>query len=381
MGALSISSTSPITATDGVGNALAWCNGVLTFSGAIPTLVANHQANFSFPGSGSFTFSGIASLTITPTAGNFLVVTIQGSVAAGGTNTLGGVSISDSVGDVFSQVVSVGAAGTAFSGALSLLTFIAPAVVGGSTTINASVSGKFSAGTGFFLSVTEVTPFAAGSGLPVFRPIAATDLPGITANSISSGTVPLVFGGTGANLSATGGAHQFVKQGSAGAAFTVGQPDFSDLAGAAGALATSYNGVTLVSNGLPSEVATVDLVGQTAAKATTTLYVVPATGTGQYELSWNAKVTTADAVSSTLGPLTITYADPDGVVQTITTPAYSKAGAPETSDTGNSTTTVLLGVPLMLNCKASTNITYATAYASNTAGAMAYNLHIKLKAL
>jgi hypothetical protein len=35
----------------------------------------------------------------------------------------------------------------------------------------------------------------------------------------------------------------------------------------------------------------------------------------------------------------------------------------------------------MLNCKAGTNITYAMAYASNTAGAMAYNLHIKLKAL
>jgi hypothetical protein len=367
-----------------VGNALAWCNGVLTFSGPIPTLIANHQANFAFPGSGGpFTFSGTASLTITPTAGNFLVVTIQGSVAAGGTNTLGGVSISDSVGDVFSQVVSVGAAGTAFSGALSLLTFIAPAVVGGSTTINASVSGKFSAGTGFFLSVTEVTPFAAGSGLPVFRPIAATDLPGITASQISSGTVPLIFGGTGANLSGTGGVSKFLSQASSGAAITVVRPDFSDLAGATGALATSYNGSTLVSNGIPSEVAKTDLTAQNAALGPNLLLIAPAAG--MYRVSYVAKLTTPATTSSTLGGANgfqIIYTDADDSV-VVTTPAWwggGNNGAAPTSAALNTTQTQISG-DFIVNAKAATNIQYQIGYTSSGATPMQYNLHIKLEAL
>jgi hypothetical protein len=145
---------------------------------------------------------------------------------------------------------------------------------------------------------------------------------------------------------------------------------------------SNYNGIGTVSNGVPAEYATVDLTAQTAAKTTTTLYAVPAAGVGQYRVSWNAKITTVAGVSSTLGPLTIVYTDPDGVVQTITAAAQNSAGTIVISDsTGNSTTTVLLGIPLQLNCKASTNITYAFAYASNAANAMAYNLHIKLESL
>ena len=126
---------------------------------------------------------------------------------------------------------------------------------------------------------------------------------------------------------------------------------------------------------------TVDLTAQTAAITTTTLFAVPASGAGQYRVSWNAKVTTVAGVSSTLGPLTIVYTDPDAVVQTITASAQSNAGVIETSDSGNVTTTVMLGLPLQLNCKASTNITYAFAYASNAAATMQYNLHIKLEAM
>jgi hypothetical protein len=143
----------------------------------------------------------------------------------------------------------------------------------------------------------------------------------------------------------------------------------------------NYNGVATVSGGVPAEYATVDLTAQTAAIGTTTLYAVPASGAGQYRLSWNAKVTAAAGTSSTLGALTIVYTDPDGVAITVTAPATSAAGSINTVNTGNSTGTVLLGFPLMLNCKASTNITYAFAYASNAAAAMNYNLHLKLEAL
>lgn len=146
-------------------------------------------------------------------------------------------------------------------------------------------------------------------------------------------------------------------------------------------LLSTYNNISTVSNGVPSEYATVDLTAQGATIATTTLYAVPASGAGQYRLSWDAKITTVAGTSTTLGPLTIVYTDPDGVAITLTAVAQISAGTIATSSSVNSTSTVLLGLPITLNCKASTNITYAFAYASNAAGVMKFNLHIKLEAL
>lgn len=139
-------------------------------------------------------------------------------------------------------------------------------------------------------------------------------------------------------------------------------------------------GVNLLTAPSPS-ITQVDLTAQTAAITTATLYAVPATGAGEYRLSWNAKITTAAGTSSTLGALTIVYTDPDGVAVTITAPASIAAGTIATTSAANTTGTVLLGLPLLLNAKASTNITYAFAYASNAAAAMNFNLHLKLQFL
>lgn len=141
-----------------------------------------------------------------------------------------------------------------------------------------------------------------------------------------------------------------------------------------------YGGVATAGNGEPVNRAVVDLTAQGAAVGTTTLYAVPAAGAGQYRISWNAKVTTVDGVSSTLGALTVTWTDPDGVAQSITAPAAITAGTIATTSAGNVTTTKLIGLPLMLNAKASTNIQYAMAYVSNTPTQMKYNLHIVLEA-
>lgn len=147
-------------------------------------------------------------------------------------------------------------------------------------------------------------------------------------------------------------------------------------------LITKYNNIATVSNGVPSLYAQVNLTAQTTAVSTTTLYAVPAAGAGQYRLCWNAKITTAattGAATSTLGALTIVYTDPDNVSVTLTSAAIIAAGSVATTSTANTTGTALIGVPQLLNCKASTNITYAFAYASNTANEMAYNLHITLE--
>ncbi len=53
------------------------------------------------------------------------------------------------------------------------------------------------------------------------------------ANHALTGVADVSQGGTGADLSATGGVHQFLKQSSVGAAITVGQPAASDISGLA----------------------------------------------------------------------------------------------------------------------------------------------------
>lgn len=378
--ARTVSSTSPITATDVPANSFSWCNTALTFSGTIPTFVNNHPTNFSLVfGSGG---SGTASVTFSPTAGNFLIVSIYGT--AGGGGGLTSLSLSDSTGDTFTQVAKASAASAVgFNGPVALSVFVVPGAAGGSTTINGSVSGNFPGGSFFRLSVTEVTPFAVGSGIPVFQPLSPTDLPGISASQIAGGILSNRWGGTGADLHTTGGAHQFVSQASAGSAFTVVQPDFSDLAGAAGQLATSYNGVSLVSKGLPSEIAKVDLTAQATALGPTTLISAP--GAGMYRVSYSAKITTPATTSSTLGGANgfqIVYTDADDSVA-VTTPVWwggGNNGAAPTSASLNTTQT-WIGGDFDINAKASTNIQYQIGYTSSGVTGMVFNLHIKLEAL
>lgn len=143
---------------------------------------------------------------------------------------------------------------------------------------------------------------------------------------------------------------------------------------------TKYNAITSVNGGVPNQIAAVNLLTQSAAIATT-LYAVPAAGAGQYRLNWNAKITRAATTSSILGGLTIVYTDPDGVVQTISAGAQQANGTLALTAVANTTTTVILGYSILLNCKASTNITYAFAYTSVGVTTMQYNINISLEDL
>lgn len=178
--------------------------------------------------------------------------------------------------------------------------------------------------------------------------------------------------------SALGGALILGAGGGTGAAF----PQTIQLLSGFG----SYENIPTVNNGIPSEFAGVDLQNQNAAiTGPVTLYTTPFgivySISTSYRISWYAKVTTAAGVSSTLGPLTITYTDFDGVAQTITAGALTSAGAVATTSTGNTTTTVLLGIPMMFNPKAGTVIGYTFGYASSAANVMNYTLHIRLEAI
>jgi hypothetical protein len=168
--------------------------------------------------------------------------------------------------------------------------------------------------------------------------------------------------------------------GSAGTMSVEGLTGSANASGLLGATAAA-NLLGATKSSFPNEIVAVDLTGQTAAIGTTTLN--PATLlAGQYRLSWNAKITTAAATSSTLGPMTVTYTDPDGVSISQAVNAMPNGQVPAVGGvTNNNTLTILIGVPIMLNCKAGTNVTYSFAYASNAANTMAYNLHLRLEAL
>ena len=121
----------------------------------------------------------------------------------------------------------------------------------------------------------------------------------------------------------------------------------------------------------------VDLTAQTAAVSATNLVVLPATS--RYRISAYLKVTTpatTGAATSTLGGVTITYADgTDSVSQSVLMRMQTETGASATTNTGNATTSVLSG-ELVVYVHSGTAIQYAIAYASNTSAQMQYEAHL-----
>ena len=123
----------------------------------------------------------------------------------------------------------------------------------------------------------------------------------------------------------------------------------------------------------------VNLTGQTAAKASTLLYAVPANGQGHYQICFDAKVTTAGTTSSTLGGANnfqLIYTDADDSVS-VTTPAGSTFNTTSSGLTGNTTQSQESGC-LTVNAKASANINYSFGYTSSGSTAMAYSLHVRV---
>lgn len=137
----------------------------------------------------------------------------------------------------------------------------------------------------------------------------------------------------------------------------------------------TYNGIATVSQGMPAEYATVDLTAQSAAISATTIYAVPAGGTGMYRISWNADITTAgtSSVLGGAGGYQVLYTSPtDSVVKT------TVSGNSVTS-AANTTGTAVSGV-IIVYAKASTNIQHQFGYTS-TGTTMVYQLHAKIEAM
>lgn len=118
-------------------------------------------------------------------------------------------------------------------------------------------------------SATVVAPAGTLTGSTLAAGVTASSLTSV--GTISTGTwqgtsIGLAYGGTNANLSATGGAHQFLQQSSSGAAITVGQPATTDLSDI-GSFSLSTSGTLSTSN-------------STASTSTSTGALVVTGGTG-----------------------------------------------------------------------------------------------------
>jgi hypothetical protein len=117
----------------------------------------------------------------------------------------------------------------------------------------------------------------------------------------------------------------------------------------------------------PTVYPSVTLTAQSASIGTTPI-PLPSLATGTYRVTTYARITTADAVSSSL---TITITWTDGAI------ACSLSGA---AMTGNTTSTVQSNTALV-QIDAATPISYSVTYASNTPAAMKYKLIVLVEAV
>lgn len=280
--------------------------------------------------------------------------TDEGTLAAVGSGTLRGLGMSLASDQANSSVVVAGNVGSSASG-------IANVVLGGQathtntsgTSYGVSIGNGTSSSTGFEL-------FAPSSGTGSY--IALNVNPKISQTGTASGSYTAVLVNV-VETAVLGTANKLMTlQGGT----TGGTTRFE--VNSAGVVDT-YNSITTAANGMPAEYATVNSTGNVAAITTTTLYAVPAAGTGIYRVSYYLLQTTAATSSASL-QLTVGWTDSSSTAQTATsTNLVSNLVGAETSGS------------FIVQSANSQNITYAVSYTSVGLTAAAYGIYLRLEAL
>jgi hypothetical protein len=154
-------------------------------------------------------------------SGNFsagtITASLTGNVTGTSTNVSGTVAIANG---------GTGAttAAAAFD-ALSPLTTIGDILMAGTGGTDSRLAGNSTTSKQFLTS----TGTGSAATTPSWGALAAGDLPAHSASLITSGTLALAQGGTGANLSATGGSGQYLKQTTLGGIVSVGAIASADV--------------------------------------------------------------------------------------------------------------------------------------------------------
>lgn len=111
------------------------------------------------------------------------------------------------------------------------------------------ITGGTITSTGTIACSTCVTSSSPGAGVAHFAGSTQEVTSSAVVNADLSGQVGLAHGGTNADLSATGGTSQFLKQATSGAAITVARPACSDLSNAATSCSTDATNASNISSG------------------------------------------------------------------------------------------------------------------------------------
>jgi len=162
-------------------------------------------------------------------AGNLVPLFTTGVATAGTTPALSFTLSTQSANLVFAGPTSGSAAGPTFRG---LVVADVPSLPG--SIITSGIVGLPYGGTGVDLSASGGSTMVLaqnGSHVISARNLVAADIPNLAASKITSGQLALAQGGTDADLSATGGTGYVLQQTTTGAAITVGQIGFSNLTG------------------------------------------------------------------------------------------------------------------------------------------------------
>jgi len=246
--------------------------------------------------------------------------------------------------------------------------------IGDSTATNFfTAAGPGSSGASFFLSNGRVASFTENAG------------PGSAAYSVGTDNSVVgtyVASNGSANAHTTFGSQATISNEVDGPTTAIPNGDLISMTTVGAVQKLTDSGIAAASVSGPTRI---DAVTQSAAIGTTPILTCPAspaTGTN-YLFSWNAQVTTAATVSSTMGPLQLTYTTPNGGTFTAVSISYgvgpSVSALVTAANTGNSSTTPSQGLPFLLNCQAGSTISYAMGYTSSGGTAMVYDLHIRLQ--
>src|ERR1700676_598452 len=225
-------------------------------------------------------------------------------------------------------------------------------------------AGSFTGTTGLQSVVAVVGTWAPTSGTGTFSGITKTLTINNTGSSgsytgMSISAVETALNGTTANKLVT------LKAGVAGTAikFEINNSGIVDV----------YNGVTLTGSGIATEVGIVTAGLASAAIGAANLLAAPSAAT-LYRVSAYLKITVA-TTTPVAGPITLTYADKDGVAQSVVMSLHNAAGAVATT-TGSTTTTPVNGDAYLY-----TNSGTAIQYAIGFSGTGTYEYILKCEVM